>query len=128
MKALRLTNQPDDMSEKKILRLSGILLVAGISLISLALFTPDAAGPPVAGSFFKIATSSPWGRPFDLTAVWCSFKIILLSLGVFLVVDVLGTTLLVVKRKKLARMVYALHLAPCLGLLIGGYCLVKALL
>jgi|SRR5882757_962306 len=116
------------MRAETIFRLSSILLLAGISLISLALFTPDAAGDQVVGSFFKTATSSPWGKPFDLTAAWCSFKIILFSLGLFLVVEVLGTALLVLKHKKLAWLVYALHIAPCLGVMIGSYCLIKALL
>ena len=47
------------MRAETIFRLSSLLLLAGISLINLALFTPDAAGPQAAGSFVKIATSSP---------------------------------------------------------------------
>ena len=121
-------NQQPDMRGEKIFRLSSILLLAGISLISLAWFTPDDAGHQATGSFFKIATSSTWGKLFDRTAAWCSFKIILFSLGLFLVIDVLGTILLVSKHKNLAWMAYALHLAPCLGVLLGGYYLIKALL
>jgi hypothetical protein len=116
------------MRAEKIFTLGGLLLLAGIGLISFAFFTPDAGGHPAAGSFFKIAASASWGKLFDRTAAWCSFKIILFSLGLFLVIDVLGTILLVFKHKKLAWMVYALHLAPCLGVLLGGYCLLKALL
>ena len=115
------------MRDEKLFRLSSILLLAGISLISLAFFTPNAAGHPATGSFFKIATSSSWGKLFDLTAAWCSLKIILFSLGLFLVIDFLGTILLVLRHAKLAWLVYALHVAPCLGMLLGGYCLIRAL-
>jgi len=44
----------------------------------------------------------------------------------FLVVEVLGTALLVLKHKKLAWLVYALHLAHGSGVMTGGYCLIKA--
>ena len=104
------------------------LLLAGISWISPALFTPDAAGDQAVGSFFKTATSASWGKLWERTAAWCSFKIILFSLGLFLVVEVLGTALLVLKHKKFAWLVYALHIVPCLGVMIGSYCLIKALL
>lgn len=126
METNRLAKSPD-MRDEKTFRLSSIFLLSGISLISFVFFTPDAAGHPAAGSFFKIATSSAWGKLFDLTAAWCSFKIILLSVGLFLVIDFLGTILLVLKHKKLAWLVYSLHLAPCLGVLLGGYCLIRAL-
>ena len=116
------------MRRDKNFTLGSILFVTGISLISLAIFTPNAAGHQATGSFFKIAASAQWGKLFDQTAAWCSFKIILLSLGLFLVIDVLGTILLVLKHKKLAWMVYAGHIAPCVGVLIGTYCLIKALL
>ena len=97
-------------------------------MINLALFAPDATGHPATGAFFKIAISSSWGKLLDLTAAWCSFKIILLSLGLFLVIESLGTILSVLKRKPLAWIVYSLHVVPGFGLLLGGYCLLKALL
>lgn len=116
------------MRAAQIYKQSSVLLLAGISLINLAIFAPDGAGCQVAGSFFKMAASSTWGKLFDLTAAWCSFKIILLSLGLFLVIDSLGTILSVSKRKPLAWIVYSLHLVPCLGMLLGGYYLIRALL
>lgn len=116
------------MRTEKALKFGSVLLLAGIVMIGLVLVTPDAAGSRAAGSFFTTATSSSWGTLTDLTAAWCSFKIILLSVGVFLVVDVLGTTLLVLKHKRLAWMVYTLHLGPCAGVFVGCYCLIKAVL
>lgn len=115
------------MKDDKVFGLSGTLVLIGISLVSIAFFGPDAAGPRV-GSFFQLATSSTWGNWFNLAAAWCSFKIILLSLGLFLVIECLGTFLAVAGRRHLAWAVYVLHLLPGLGFLMGGYYLIKALI
>jgi hypothetical protein len=107
-------------------QVSGLLL-AGICLFGIAFFTPD-AGQPHVGSFFKIAMSSSWHRLFDLAAVWCSLKIILFSIGLFLVIESLGTILARLKSTRLASLVFTMQSVSCLGLLIGGYYFVKALL
>ena len=60
-------------------------LLAGISLINIAYFAPDASGHQT-GDFLKLVTLSSWGKPLDLAAAWCSCKIILFSLGLFLVI------------------------------------------
>jgi hypothetical protein len=41
----------------------------------------------------ETATASSWHRLFDLNAAWCRLKIILASIGHFLVIDLLGTIL-----------------------------------
>ncbi len=115
------------MKDDKVFGLSSTLFLIGISLVSLAFFGPDAAGPRV-GSFFQLATSSTWGNWFNLAAAWCSLKINLLSLGLFLIIECLGTFLAVTGRRRLAWAVYTLHLLPGLGFLTGGYYLIKALL
>ena len=115
------------MKNDKVFGLSSTLFLIGISLVSLAFFGPDAAGPRI-GSFFPMAASSAWGSWFNLAAAWCSCKIILLSLGLFLVIECLGTFLAVAGRRRLAWVIYALHLLPGLGFLTGGYYLIKALL
>ncbi|MEI8289461.1 MAG: hypothetical protein WCH99_08295 [Verrucomicrobiota bacterium] len=107
--------------------LSSTLFLIGVSLISLAFFGPDTAGPQV-GSFFRMAAAATWGNWLNLAAAWCSCKIILLSLGLFLVIECLGTFLAVSGRRHLAWAVYALHLLPGLGFLTGSYYLIKALL
>jgi hypothetical protein len=104
----------------------GYFLLVGISLINLAFFAPPAAGESAAG-LFKAATLSTWEKPLDLPAAWCSFKIILLSLGLFLVIECLGTYLALANRRWLARIIYSLHLLPSLGFLAGGYYFIKAL-
>ena len=63
----------------------------------------------------------------NLTAAWCSCKIILLSLGLFLVIECLGTFLAISNRRPAAWTIYSLQILPCLGFLLGGYCLIKAL-
>ena len=114
------------MSEGKKLNHCRYYLLAGFSLINLALFAPD-AGNNQTGGFFKLATASTWGNLFNLPAAWCSLKIILLCIGLFLVIECLGTFLTISKRKPLAWLVYSLHIMPSLGFLMGGYYLVKAL-
>jgi len=103
------------------------LLLAGLFLINLALFAPEAGGYQ-AGDFFKQATRCTWGKPLQLPAAWCSCKIILFSLGLFLVIECLGTWLVVIQRQRLAWAVYALHCLPSLFFLMGSYYLVKACL
>lgn len=110
------------------LRHGGSLLLAGISLVAFTFFVPDADGHQETGAFFKMATDASWGKLLDLPAAWCSFKIILLSLGLFLTIESLGTILSLINLKPFARLVGCLHLAPGLGVLVGGYYLIKALL
>jgi hypothetical protein len=104
----------------------GGLILAGICLLSIAIFAPD-GGQTHVGSFFKIATASSWHRFFDLNAAWCSVKIILLSIGLFLVIDSLGTILARLNYRHWAARIFTLQVVSCLGLLIGGYYFVKAL-
>ena len=115
------------MKEGKNLRHGGVFLLTGISLIGFAFCGPDAAGRRL-GAFFQMAASAPWNQWFNWPAAWCSCTIILLSLGLFLVIEWLGTWLVVTGRRRLAWTAYALHLLPALGFLTGGYCLIKALL
>ncbi len=107
-------------------QVSGLLL-AGICLFGIVFVAPDAGNQHV-GSFFKIAMSSSWHRLFDLAAAWCSLKIILFGIGLFLVIESLGTILARLKRIHLASFVFTMQIVSCLGLLIGGYYLIKALL
>ena len=115
------------MIEEKIFKPGSTLFLTGISLVSLVFYGPDTAGHRT-GSFFEVATSSSWGKWLEFAAAWCSFKIILLSLGLFLVIESLVIILVAAKCHQLARAVYSLQIMPCFGFLIGGYYLIKALL
>lgn len=55
-------------------------------------------------------------------------KIILFSIGFFLIVDSLGTLLMKLEYRLLACLVFLLHLLAALGIGAGGYYLLKALL
>ena len=98
----------------------------GISLIILTCFTHNTKQGD-AGSFFKNVLPHPWGKFFDQTSAWDSLKIMLLSVGLFLVIGSLASILSVTNHKKIARLIYWMQLVPGFGLLLGGYCLVKAL-
>ena len=105
----------------------GGLFLAGICVLGLVFFAPDAAHRHN-GSFFKIATASSWHGSFNLSAAWCSLKIILSSIGLFMVTESLGTMLARLKLHDLAKAVFSLELLSVLFFLIGGYYLMKALL
>jgi len=108
-------------------KLTGGLFLAGLCLLGLAFFAPDAAHRHN-GSFFKIAAASSWRRPFNLSAAWCSLKIILSSIGLFMVIESLGSILARLKLLDLAKAVFSLQLLSVLFFLMGGYYLMKALL
>jgi hypothetical protein len=94
--------------------------------LALPFFAPDAAHHHN-GSFFKIATATSWHRPLDLPAAWCSLKIILSSIGLFLVIESFGSMLARSKHPDLAMAVFSMQFLSVLVFLMGNYYLVKAL-
>ena len=104
-----------------------MLLLAGLCLFGLVFFAPDATHRHN-GAFFRIAISSSWHRLFDVPAAWCSLKIILLSIGLFMVIESLGTILVRFKHKDLALAVFSMQILSLIVFLIGDYYLIKALL
>ena len=103
-----------------------ILLLVGIGLAGFAWFAPDLTGQP--GAFFKAALISGWLPIFKFDLAWCSLKIILFSVGLFLIVETMATLLALGGHRQPARLVYTLHGLSCLGVLLGGFCLIKALI
>jgi hypothetical protein len=112
--------------QREICRQAGWLTLAGLLLVAIAFFSPDAGHQP--GAFFSVARQTTWRNLLDFPAAWCSVKIILFSLGLFLLIESAGTFLSVWKFKSLALSVFFLQVLPCLGLLFGGFYLVKSLL
>jgi hypothetical protein len=112
--------------QRDIYRQAGLLTLIGVGLLSFAIYAPDAGRHP--GAFFSVAMQTTWQHLLDWPAVWCSVKIILLSLGLFLLIESTGTFLAVKKYKSLAVSVFFLQVLPCAGLLLGGFYLVKSLL
>lgn len=112
--------------QQEIFRQVRLLSLLGIGLFGIVFFAPDAN--PYQGAFFQPALETTWSKLLDFPAVWASIKIILFSIGLFLVIESVGTVLAVLKFKSIAVPVFFLQVAPCLGLLCGGYYLVKSLL
>ncbi len=112
--------------QRKIYAQISQLGLVGLGLLGIAFFAPNAG--PQRGSFFNVAISTSWRNPLDFPAAWCSVKIILLSFGLFLLIESAGTLLSVRNHKSLALSVFFMQVAPCLGLLAGGFYLLKALL
>jgi hypothetical protein len=118
----------DDMTqEQKELKQISFFCIAGLLLLVVVFFAPDTTNRPGLG-FFKTAKMSTWHALFDWPAAWCSVKIILLSIGLFLVIDAIGSLLALIRFKSLALSVFLLHIVPAAGILFGSYYLLKALL
>jgi hypothetical protein len=83
--------------------LVGVGLV-GVGLVGVTFFVPDAGGHP--GSFFRVAMQTTWQNLLDWPVAWCSLKIILLSVGLFLIIESTGTVLAVKQFKLLVLPVF----------------------
>lgn len=103
------------------------LLLLALLLFGVVFLIPD-VGQSQHKSFFSVAQDSPWTQPFDWPAVWCSAKIIVLSVSLLLVLEAV-----------LSLMVRTDHPTACVALLVlavvptflgffGLYELVKAVL
>ena len=106
---------------------AGRVGLMGVLLLAIVVLVPD-AGDPVNKSFFRIAFESSWRSPGDFAAAWCSLKILLLSAGVILLTDSLSKVMEAFRREALAVTAFFAALVPSLGLVVGAYELVKALL
>ena len=102
------------------------LLLTGIVLFGIAFFAPDAGHH--FGGFFKGATACTWRQLFEGVAAWCSLKIILFAVGLFLVIESLAKILAHSGQKVLAMMVFSTEVISLLLIVTGGYYLLKALL
>lgn len=105
----------------------GFFSLVGFCLLGVAYLTPNATDQ-AGWEFFRTAKMSTWRHLYDWPAAWCSLKIVVFSLGLFLVIDAMGTLLALIRLKTLALSVFFMHALPGVGILAGGYYLLKALL
>lgn len=103
----------------------GLVGLGGILLLAIVLFSPN-GGDPAIGSFFKAAQATNWGKFLEWPGAWCSLKIILCSASLLLLIDSLGTLLLILNHRRMAAKVFILTLLPFLGFFIGTYYLLKS--
>ena len=101
------------------------LFLVGLGLFGIATYLPG--GGLQSLTFFKMAWNSSWRQWWEIPAAWGSFKIILFSLGLLLIIEAVGTALGRHNRRQLAVTIFALQAVSGLGILTGLYCLVKAL-
>jgi hypothetical protein len=113
-------------SQHEIPRQIRVLSLVGLCLLAFGLLAPGVGRQE--GSFFSAAMQCTWRDLWELPAAWSSLRIILLSAGLFLLIESMGTILAVKKFKSLVLPVFLMQAVPCLGLLFGGYYLVKSLL
>jgi hypothetical protein len=99
-------------------------VLLGGGLVALVFLSPD-TGHAAHKSFFSVAYQAHWSRHSNLAAAWCSVKIILLGLGVFLIVDALGNLAIRVQQEVLGMVVLFLGIVPVWLCVFGSYELVK---
>ncbi len=98
----------------------------GVGLAGLALVVPDAGHGP--GSFLNIAWQSSWQSLFEVQAAWCSLKIILLALGMFLVFNAIGFIFMNCQRITLSLIVLSIQAVFACGIAAGFFFFLRALL
>jgi hypothetical protein len=103
------------------------LCLIGGCVLAFVFLTPD-AGRQIHQSFFAVARQSLWSHIADWSAAWCSVKIILLGIGVFLMVDALGSLMIRMKNDVFGVGLLCLGVFPVLLTMFGCFELVKALL
>lgn len=99
----------------------------GVFLLLVVFLLPD-AGRMEHRSFFAMAQRSAWGQLFEWAAAWCSAKIILLSVSVFLVLDAFLSLMIRTRYQKTCALLFLLAVVPVLVGLFGVYELAKAVL
>ena len=108
----------------KFLDVGGFALL-GMGLWGVAFLAPD-AGHRI-GDFFTLAAQTSWLVPFQVQSAWCSLKIMLFSIGLFLLLDAAGSVLARWGRTYLAGLVFSLQIVNALIFLAGGFYFIKAL-
>lgn len=113
--------------EKRDLKYPAYFCGMALFLLAIVFLTPY-NGFGRENSFVATAANTQWFRPGDWVAAWCSVKIILLSAaGIFLVLCI-EETLLFMRRIAIANLLILTLLFPLVGLAMGFYYLVKAMI
>ena len=112
--------------EQKFARRYRWLWLAGLALIGVALFVPGSRHHKVFG-FVSTFNDGAWDKFFEWSAARGDVRIILLCVGLFLLIDYVGLKLLWARRNGLGNLVFCLYPLPVIGLLVGGYYLLKSL-
>ena|ERR1700733_2987009 len=101
-------------------------LLGSLVLFGIVFLTPY-AGQNEGHSFYEIARTSVWGK-LEWPAAWCSVKIILLGLGVYLSIKSFEEGLILVRRYSFSAETFlVLMILPVLLSVAGCFYLLKAL-
>jgi hypothetical protein len=102
-------------------------LMWGVWIFAFVFFAPNGGHQP-SSAFFQVARATTWPRLFEWSGAWCSLKIVMFCVALYLIQDSMGTLLIRYKHKSLAKLVFFSIVVPALGLFIGIYYFIKALL
>jgi hypothetical protein len=111
--------------EKRDLKYPIYFMVTALLLLGIVFLTPYNG---LSGrSFLAIAQATRWADGFDGLAVWCSMKIIFLSMaGIFFVLSI-EEVLLFMRRISAANLLILTLLFPLMGILMGCYYVLKSI-
>jgi hypothetical protein len=102
-------------------------LLCSLVLLGIVFLTPH-AGQNEGRSFYEIARASIWGKRGEWQAAWCSVKIILLGLGVYLSIKSFEEGLILVRHYSFSFGTFlVLMILPLLLSAAGCFYLLKAL-
>ena len=118
-------DSPRKVRRKKA-RLVVLCNLVGLVLVGIAsLWTNEGLRNPV--DVVRRTAESPLSHPLDLGAIWCSVRITLWGLGLFLIADAMATWALIKRRKKLAVCFYCLLAVASLIFLFGAFYVVHSI-
>jgi hypothetical protein len=101
--------------------------LVGLALIGISFYWHrDGLNNPVA--VIQRTINSPLSHPLDWGAIWCSIRIMLWGVGLFLIADALATSAMIYRLKKLASCLYCLLASAGLVFLFGSFMLLHSIL
>jgi hypothetical protein len=101
--------------------------LVGLALIGIS-FSWHCDGLSNPAAVIQRTINSPLSHPLDWGAIWCSIRVMLWGVGLFLIADALATSAMVYRLKKLATCLYCLLASAGLVFLFGTFMLVHSIL
>jgi hypothetical protein len=105
---------------------TSVLLLIAAGLLALVFCLPD-AGNAHGGWFLPAALTAEWRRLGEPDAAWCSLKIVVASIALYLIIEALAILLGRLKLTRLAFVVFCLQAVAVFGVAAGAYYFCKAL-
>ena len=99
-------------------RHSALFFMAGVAMIGVAIFCPNSQ-PRRPDAILHLASSGDAHHMLNWTAIINSGRLILMSLGAYLILDALNQWVMEFNYRTLSSLIQALLFLPIIGLLLG---------